>query len=480
MELQPPPLAAAMAPEPTLASRWAWIICWLMFASTVLNYMDRQTVSLARPQIREAFQITTDAQFGWVLSAFIMVYALFQVPAGYLIDRFDLGWAYAAAVAWWSLAAVATAFAPTLGVLIACRALLGVGESFNWPCALRVTARILPPSARGLGNGIFNSGAAVGAVVTPLVVTSLSLKYGWRAAFLAVGSAGFVWVAVWLHAIRGPQRPLLTQPAAKPARHDLQDASAPWARYLGYIAVVAVACLFLGVAPWLGLSAVWLAIATMVMGSLVAAIATPLDPRLTPWALALGQIVRLKRFWLMATASVSINIGWHFLINWIPTFLKDDRGLDYQSSNLSSMIPFLAADLGNLVGGWACHRMAARGVGVTQARLVVLVVGSILCLAGPWVGAVHDRALVLVLLAVTAAGTASFMVVYFAFAQDVSSEHRGLVVGCLGAIGNLMVAGFQPFAGYVKDTTGGFAPIFWIVGFLPLVGLVCIWKTTRK
>lgn len=447
-----------------------------MFASTVLNYMDRQTVSLVRPQIREAFQITTDAQFGWVLSAFIMVYALFQVPAGYLVDRFDLGWSYAMAVAWWSLAAVATAFAPTLGVLIACRALLGVGESFNWPCALRVTARILPPSARGLGNGIFNSGAAVGAVVTPLVVTALSVNYGWRSAFLAIGLAGFVWVAVWLLAIRGPNRPLLARPTPKPTAG---DSSAPWICYSAYMVVAVIALLFVVAARWLGLSAVWLAIATLVLGSLAAARATPRDPRLAPWAIALGQIVRLKRFWLMATASVSINIGWHFLINWIPTFLKEDRGFDYQTSNFSSMIPFLAADLGNLGGGWASHRMSARGMSVTHARLAVLVVGALLCLAGPWVGAAHDRTTVLTLLAITAAGTASFMVVYFAFAQDVSAEHSGLVVGCLGAIGNLMVAGFQPFAGYVKDATGSFNPIFWIVGFLPLLGLFSIWRTTR-
>lgn len=159
---------------PARATAWAWVLCWLMFASTVLNYMDRQAIALVSNQIRASFAIKEYVDFGWVLSAFMMSYALFQVPAGYLVDRWDLRFAYAAAVCWWSLAAVATAFVPSLSMLLVCRALLGVGESFNWPCALRVTARVLPPSDRSLGNGIFNSGAAVGTVLTPLVVAFLA------------------------------------------------------------------------------------------------------------------------------------------------------------------------------------------------------------------------------------------------------------------------------------------------------------------
>ena len=172
--------SAELDGHPPAATAWAWMLCGLMFASTVLNYMDRQTITLVKGQISQAFSIPTSPSFGWIISAFSMTYALFQVPAGFLVDRWDLRWSYAAAVAWWSLAAIATAIVPSLGWLFACRALLGVGESFNWPCALRVTARILPPKDRSLGNGIFNSGAAVGAVLTPIVVTFLVPKVGWR------------------------------------------------------------------------------------------------------------------------------------------------------------------------------------------------------------------------------------------------------------------------------------------------------------
>ena len=113
---------------------WAWGICWLMFASTVLNYMDRQAIALVGPQIKERF-VLDNAGFGWVLAAFQLTYAFFQWPAGYVVDRWDVRRTYAGAVLWWSLAGIATAFAPTLGILMVFRALLGMGESFNWPCA---------------------------------------------------------------------------------------------------------------------------------------------------------------------------------------------------------------------------------------------------------------------------------------------------------------------------------------------------------
>ncbi len=188
---------------------WAWVVCWLMFASTVLNYMDRQTIALVGPQIKEEFHLR-NVDFGWSSpAAFSLTYALFQVPAGYLVDRWNVRWAYAGAVTWWSLAAMAAAYSPTLGALVAFRALLGVGESFNWPCALRVTRTILPPSDRSLGNGIFNSGAAIGAVMTPLVVMPLALNFGWRRPFLYVGSLGLVWVGVWLAYLGGSRKHIL-------------------------------------------------------------------------------------------------------------------------------------------------------------------------------------------------------------------------------------------------------------------------------
>lgn len=460
------------------ADAWAWGLCWLMFASTVLNYMDRQTIALVRPQIREQFAITSDEEFGWIMAVFIMVYALLQVPAGFLVDRWDLRFSYAAAVIWWSLAAMATALAPTLGLFVACRGLLGVGESFNWPCALRVTARVMPPADRSLGNGIFNSGAAVGAVVTPFVVTLLTVAFGWQVAFLVPGAAGLIWVAVWLSLTSGEHGALLARrPVASRAEPEsgANDERLPTSFWIA-IGVVLFASAAIALSAFqYGRLAVWLGIATVMIGPLlIAAAFSPDRLAKAAWASSLGEVVRKRRFWIMALVSITINICWHFLVNWVPTYFKDERHLDYLKSNFLSAIPFLAAAGGNIGGGWLARRLTALGLSPARARQAVLILCVILIQAGIGAGAVSNNVSAVLLLSIMAAGTAAFMANYFAFTQEVSPQHTGLIVGYLGGLGNLFVAGFQPFAGKVKDLTGSFSLIFWLVALLPVVGLAAL------
>jgi ACS family hexuronate transporter-like MFS transporter len=451
-----------------------------MFASTVLNYMDRQTVSLVSTQIREAFSIDRYEDFGWVLSAFMMTYALFQVPAGYLVDRWDLRWSYAAAVAWWSVAAAATALVPSLSMLLVCRALLGVGESFNWPCALSVTARVLPTSDRSLGNGIFNSGAAVGAVATPLVVTILVPAFGWRITFALIGALGLVWVAAWLILVRGEQRRLLAK--RESARVADAGPGAPQRRLTaaartGFGCVLAASLAVSLSAIKFGPTALWFGIAVAMIGPAVVALLMPGSHfQGESLGAGLGEIVRLRRFWLMVLVSISINICWHFLINWVPTYLKDERGLRDNVGNYLSAATFLAADVGNLGGGWLSRWLAARGLTAVRARQAVMGVCAVLMLSGLGISLPQSDISAMVLLALMAAGTAAFMANYFAFTQEVSSRHTGLVVGYLGGLGNLFVAGFQPIVGGIKDLTGSFALNFLLVGLAPLVGMgALIW-----
>ncbi len=163
-------------------------------------------------------------------------------------------------------------------------------------------------------------------------------------------------------------------------------------------------------------------------------------------------------------------------MNWVPIVLKGERHLSDRLGNYLSAAIFLAADFGNVGGGWLSRHLARRNMSVVGARKTVMGICLVLILIGPAVSLPQGHASAIVLLAVMAAGTAAFMANYFAFTQEVSTRHTGLVVGYLGAVGNLFVAGFQPLAGKLKDMTGSFTTTFLIVGIAPLAGLaVLLW-----
>jgi ACS family hexuronate transporter-like MFS transporter len=440
-----------------------------MFASTVLNYMDRQAIALVGPQIKARF-VLDNVGFGWVLAAFQLTYAFFQWPAGYLADRWDVRRTYAGAVLWWSVAGIATAFAPTLGILMIFRSLLGAGESFNWPCALRVTAGVLPPADRSLGNGIFNSGAAIGAVLTPLIVTPLASYLGWRSPFVVLGAGGLVWVAAWLALTRGPGIA-----GATPAQVAGQNVGLSALGRRAFLAVVVLALLTALSGFFFGLSAVWWGIAVLMIGLLIAARLLP--PEFlegADWARSLGEVVRQRRFWVIAAVGITINVTWHFLVNWIAIFFQEERKLGLLVGGMVSSLPFLAADLGNLGGGALTRFLACRGMTTTAARKTLMAMCLVLVSCSVWVGFATSEALVITLLCLTAMGTAAYMVNYFAFAQDVLPRHTGLVIGYLGGLGNLFAAGFMPLAGWISEGERGFAPSFLIVGLLPLAGLAVL------
>jgi ACS family hexuronate transporter-like MFS transporter len=454
---------------------WAWGLCWLMFASTVLNYMDRQAIALVGPQVKGQFGLD-NVGFGWVLAAFQLTYAFFQWPAGYLVDRWDVRRTYAGAVLWWSLAGVVTAFAPTLGILMLFRGLLGMGESFNWPCALKVTANVLPPADRSLGNGIFNSGAAIGAVLTPLIVAPLADRLGWRSPFVILGAGGLVWVAAWLVLTRGV---ILSQ--VRKVDRNAESAGLSSQASRGFLVVAALAIAIALGGSFLGLPSDWRAapilwgVAVFMIGVLVAARLMP-DEWLSgaDWARSLGEVVRHRRFWVAAAVGVTINVTWHFLVNWMAIFFQEERRLGLLVGGMVSSLPFLAADLGNLGGGTLTRVLARRAMTTTMARKVVMAGCLLLVASGILVGFVQSVALVVGLLCLTALGAAAYMVNYFAFAQDVAPRHTGLVIGYLGGLGNLFAAAFMPVAGWISRGSWGFAPNFMIVGLLPLAGLATL------
>ena len=168
----------------------------LAFWATVINYLDRQTLSVAAPVLREQFHMS-NVEYSRVVFAFLLAYTIMNGVSGPLIDKLGTRLGYAICIAWWSVAAVLHAFAQGALSLGAFRFLLGMGEAGNWPGGVKVVAEWFPPRERAMACGIFNSGSSVGAILAPPVVAFILLTFGWRAAFLAVGAFGFIWLLFW-------------------------------------------------------------------------------------------------------------------------------------------------------------------------------------------------------------------------------------------------------------------------------------------
>jgi MFS transporter, ACS family, D-galactonate transporter len=183
---------------------------WLLFIASLINYLDRSSLSLALPLISKDLGLGPDSK-GVLLSAFFWSYALMQIPVGWAVDRVNLRWLYFAAFVLWSLGQGLTGFAASLGVLILFRMLLGVGESIYLPGGTKIVSMLFPPTEQGLPCGMFDFGTRMGLVLGGFVLPALLVPLGWRASFRWIGFAGLLWLIPWLLATKGrlgrPPRP---------------------------------------------------------------------------------------------------------------------------------------------------------------------------------------------------------------------------------------------------------------------------------
>jgi MFS transporter, ACS family, hexuronate transporter len=227
------------SPLPGQAERkpagFRWVVISLAFLATVVNYLDRQTLSVIAPELKRQFQMT-DETYGLILSAFMLAYTIMNGVSGATIDRIGTRLGYGLCMAWWSTAGMlhALAIGPlSLGVF---RFLLGAGEAGNWPAAVKVVSEWFPPKERALASGIFNSGAAIGALVAPPLVAWLVITWSWQVAFIVIGSSGYIWLAAWWLIYRTPAD----------VRREVEARPAPPWRLLGtrFVSVLTVSKIF--------------------------------------------------------------------------------------------------------------------------------------------------------------------------------------------------------------------------------------------
>lgn len=418
-------------PPPSIA-RWRWGVVWLLFAATLLNYTDRQLLAATQRYLLAEFEPDPALRthvYGNLTFYFGLSFGLTQLLAGFLADRFSLRYLYAGAIVVWSAAGAATGLVAALPALIACRVVLGMGEAFNWPCAVAGVRRVIPRESRGLANGLFHGGASIGALITPVLVLALvdtsggpTAGAGWRTVFVVVGAAGLVWAAVWLLATGGDRAAVIDTP---PAEAD----AGPGPTLLGVLA---------------------------------------------------GPL-----FWICLVSATGVNVCWHFYATWFPRYLDED--LHVNDRNLQYIMAgfFVAADAGSLTAGWLARRLARAGWPVERARQLVMTVLALVVLAATVVAvslpADPIGAKMAAFFVVAAAALGGFSVV-FALVQDVAPRHTAQVLGICGCGSWLVISMLNKVAGgYAKP--GHYAELFLAVGCVPLAAAAAGWfwpRSTRQ
>jgi len=417
----PETITSPSAPGRSMA--WRWSVCGLLLLATMLNYMDRQTLSvIVDPYIYDEFG-KSPGWYGLTESAFAMAFALGALLVGWMADRWNIYLIYPAAVAVWSLAGFATGFVQDWTGLILCRFLLGLAEAGHWPCSLRTTQHLLPAEKRSLGNGILQSGAALGAIATPFIVVGLVRQAAdWPYPFWVIGCLGMAWVVLWLVWVR-PRDMHDPRPAQQPGAPDLEaDRSRTRVRM-----------------PFL------------------------VD----------------RRFWVLAIVVVSINIAWHYFRAWLTQVLRA-LGYDRDEAILFNSAYYFAADAGSLCVGFATLFLIRRGLPVHRARVFVFAACTALTLLGVVVALLPRGPLVLVLLLVIAFGSLGLFPNYYSFTQEITVEHQGKVTGTLSCINWLAVAVLQAVIGQLVEWTGSHAVGMVLCSLAPLAGLAALvfyWET---
>ena len=346
--------------------RW-WII-GVVFLATLINYIDRLTISVLAPVITRDLGLT-NTEFGGIVTWFLLAYTISQGLSGKLYDRIGTRLGFIVSITVWSVAAMAHAFARGLGSLSLFRFVLGLGEAGNWPGAAKTVAEWFPARQRAFGMAIFNSGAAIGSIVAPPLIVALQLRYGWQTTFLVTGALGFGWLVLWL---------LFYQP---PQKH-------PWITIeeLRYIRVKED-----GVSGRRG------------DGEITSPLpGTPSPP--LPGTLRWRDLLRYRQVWAIVLARFLTDPVWWLYITWLPKYLADARGFSLTKIGLFAWVPYVAADAGSLSGGWLSGHLIARGWSVDRARKTVILIAACLMPAGILAAFVADPLIALALIGVVLFG----------------------------------------------------------------------------
>jgi ACS family hexuronate transporter-like MFS transporter len=325
-----------------------WWIAAMLFLASVLNYLDRQTLSILAPTIQRELSLT-DQDYAFVVNLFMVAYTVATILSGRLVDRLGVRVSLALFVGWWSIANLLTGFARSIVSLGLFRFLLGLGEAGNWTAAPKAVADWFPPKERGIAIGVYTLGATIGATIAPLLILAIASRHGWQSVFVVTGVAGLAWIVPWLWLYR--------RPAEHPRLSDAERA---------YITGVSAAA----------------------AGEAAVADERPDPGAAKPGARALRGIessapegwravLRRREVWLLMLTRLLTDPVWYFYQFWFAKYLYGERGVSQLGLSITFVI-FLAADLGALGGGWFSGQLIKRHHTPPASRLRIMAAAACL------------------------------------------------------------------------------------------------------
>ena len=413
--------------------RVRWLVCGLLFFAASVNYMDRQVIGLLKP--------TLQVQLGWtengyanIVLAFTMAYGIGSLVVGKLIDRLGTRVGFALAVLFWSVSAMAHAAAGSVLQFAAARFSLGIGESGSFPASIKAIAEWFPKRERAVATGLFNSGTNVGAIVTPLIVPWLTLRFGWRMAFIGTGALGLVWIAAWLALYRRPEESrLVSRGELALIQSDAREAG-PDAR----------------------------------CARRADEASAPTQADSVPW----GTVILLRQAWAVGLGKFFTDPIWWVYLFWMPDFLSRNLHLDLKGMRLPLFVVYSGASVGSIGGGWLSSRLLKRGWSVNASRKTAMLICA-LAVTPIMLAARTDNAWIAVCLIALAAGAhQGWSANIYTLASDMFP--RGAVASVVG-FGTLLgtIAGMfiAKMVGYILQRTGSYVPVFILAGTAYLVAL---------
>jgi MFS transporter, ACS family, hexuronate transporter len=408
-----------------------WYIGALLFLSTVINYIDRQTLSVLAPVLKTEFR-WTNADFALVVIAFRVAYAIGQTASGRWLDRVGTRAGLTAAVAFYSISAMVSSLGSGLRSFAACRFLLGLGESANWPGATKAVAEWFPSRESGWAVALFDSGSSVGAALAPFIVLGVyRLTGSWRPAFVVTGILGLLWIPLFRSIYRSPEEhPRLS--AAE--REDILSNRAS-GRALGSDA----------------------------------SSAPPLGYR---------TLLSMPQTWGIVLGKALTDPVWFFITDWFAIFLVS-RGFRLEDSLLAFWVPFLAADLGNFAGGGVSSALIARGWRVDSARKLVIVAGALgMLFLVPAIYTTSLRALAGYFAVATFSYAALSTMILNLPADIYPARSVGSVAGLGGTAAGIGTIAATYLTGYVADRYS-FEPLLIGASLIPLVAMAALLVLVR-